>query len=214
MIYGAEALAALTVAESKLSRLQGRVILVLTLLLVAMILWTSVLSATRPEPKLLGMTTDGRIQPLPLLDAPLESRQVLMDWVRRNIPALYDFNYANYRSQIGKARDFTQQVTLESFMEDMENSGILNKVQKEFLILRANITNTPIITGEDTVKGRRLWVVEVPMTLVYDSGDVEDNRRRQIQQPILFKAWIVRANVLEYDGGLMLAKYAVTQRRD
>ncbi|MFB2351685.1 DotI/IcmL/TraM family protein, partial [Priestia megaterium] len=73
---------------------KGRMILGLTILLVAMVIWNAVLSATRPEPKLLGMTSDGRIQELPLLDAPLDSQQVLFDWVRRNIPSLYDFNYA------------------------------------------------------------------------------------------------------------------------
>src|SRR5690554_6800386 len=92
MVYGAEALAALTVSEARLSRLKGRMILGLTLLLVAMVIWNAVLSATRPEPKLLGMTNDGRVQELPLLDAPLDSQQVLFDWVRRNIPSLYDFN--------------------------------------------------------------------------------------------------------------------------
>ncbi len=213
MVYGAEALAALTVSEARLSRLKGRMILGLTLLLVAMVIWNAVLSATRPEPKLLGMTNDGRVQELPLLDAPLDSQQVLFDWVRRNIPSLYDFNYANYQSQVGKARDFTQQVTLESFMDDLESSGILSKVTNEFLILRANIVNNPVVTGESTIKGRRLWVVEVPMTLVYDSGDVQNGQRRQINQPILFTAWIVRANVLEYDGGLMLAKYEIKDRR-
>lgn len=214
MVYGAEALAALTVSESRLSKLKGRMILGLTVLLTVMVIWNAVLSASRPEPKLLGMTNDGRIQELPLLDAPLESRQLLFDWVRRNIPSLYDFNYANYQSQIGKARDFTEKVTLESFMEDMESSGILRKVKNDFLILRANIVNEPIVTSESMIKGRRMWVVEVPMNLVYDSGDVQDGRRRQINQPILFTAWVVRANVLEYDGGLMLAKYEISERRN
>lgn len=214
MLHGAEALAALTVAESKLSRLKGKFILGLTLLLCLSLAWNSIQSASRPEPKLLAMTTDGRVQPLPLLDEPLDSRQTLFDWVRRNIPSLYDFNYANYQSQIGKARDFTQPITLETFQEDLLSSGILSKVTEEFLILRANIVQEPLITSETTVNGRRLWVVEVPMNLVYDSGEVRDGQRRRLVQEVTFQAWIVRASILEYDGGLMLAKYSVKSRRN
>lgn len=213
VLHGAEALAALTVAESKLSRIKGKFILALSLMLCLSLGWNSIQSASRPEPKLLAMTNDGRVQPLPLLDEPLDSRQVLLDWVRRNVPSLYDFNYANYQSQLASARDFTQKVTLETFQQDLVDSGILTKVTDEFLILRANIVQDPIITSESVVNGRRLWVVEVPMNLVYDSGEVRDGQRRRITQEILFQAWIVRDSILEYDGGLMLAKYSVKSRR-
>ena len=213
MIYGAEALAAVTVAEAKLSRFKGRALLALLLLCCSLIIWNASLHASKPEPKLLGMTVDGRIQELPLLDAPLESRQTLIDWVRRNIPDLYDFNYANFRSELGKAREYTQRITLEQFQNDLEKSGILPKVRDNFLILRANIVNEPVVVNETTTQGRRLWVVEIPMTLIYDSGEVENGKRRRINQDILFTAWVVRANILEYDAGLMLAKYSVTQRR-
>ncbi|ARM86315.1 type-IV b secretion system, inner-membrane complex component (plasmid) [Marinobacter salarius] len=212
MIHGAEALAALTVSESKLSRFKSRGILGLLLLCVGLIFWIAALQASQPEPKLLGMTVDGRIQELPLLDEPLESRQILMDWTRRNIPDLYDWNYANFRAELNKARDFVQKITLEEFTTDLEDSGILPKVRQDFLILRANITNEPLIVNETVTSGRRLYVMEIPMTLVYDSGDVEAGQRRQINQDILFTAWIVRASILKYDGGLMLAKYAIKQR--
>jgi len=213
MVHGAEALAAMVVSESKLSKFKGRAILALLLICVALLFWNASLHASRPEPKLLGMTVDGRIQELPLLDKPLESRQTLIDWVRRNIPDLYDWNYANYRAELNKARDYTQQVTLEQFQNDLEESGILPKVLDGFLILRANIVDEPVVVNEDTVQGRRLWVVEIPMRLVYDSGEVENGQRRRINQDILFTAWIVRANILEYDAGLMLAKYAIQDRR-
>ena len=213
MIYGAEALAAVTVSEAKLSRFKGRALLGLLVLCVALIVWNAELHASKPEPKLLAVTVDGRFQELPLLDKPLESRQILTDWVRRNIPDLYDWNYANYRSELNRARDYTQQITLEQFQNDLNDSGILPKVLEDFLILRANIVDEPVVVNETTVKGRRLWVVEIPMTLVYDSGEVSNGQRRRINQDILFTAWIVRANILEYDAGLMLAKYAVQSRR-
>ena len=209
MIYGAEALAALTVAESKLSRFKGRVILILVIFALGLLFWNVTLHATKPEPRLLAVTKDGRYQPLPLLDEPLESRQVLMDWVRRNIPDLYDWNYANFGAELNKMRDYVQQITLEEFADDLEASGILSKVQSEFLILRASITNEPLIVNETVINGRRVYVVEIPMRLVYDSGDVSAGKRRQINQDILFTAWIVRASILEYDAGLMLAKYSV-----
>lgn len=213
-LHGAEALAALTVAESKLSRFKGRVVLGLTLLLMFSLAWNSIQSVTRPEPKLLATTTDGRIRPLPLLDAPIDSRQTLLDWTRRNIPKLYSFNYVNFRSQLNKALDFTRPVTLESFQESLTKSGILTKVRNEFLILRATIANEPVILNEQVIQGRRVWTIEIPMNLIYDSGDVKNGQRQRITQPILFTAWIARANPLEYDGGLMLAKYSVKTRRN
>jgi intracellular multiplication protein IcmL len=213
-IHGIEALAALVVSETKYARSKGRVILLLVVLLLASLGWNSVQSAFKPEPKLLALTQDGRVLPLPLLDEPLESRQVLMDWVRRNLPQLFDFNYVNYRSEIQKALDFAQPVTLEKFREDIDSANILSKVIDEFLILRANIVDEPAIVNETLVNGRRVWVVEVPMNLIYDSGEVRQGERRRITQQILFTAWIARASVMEYDGGLMLAKYSIKTRRD
>lgn len=213
-LHGIEALAALTVAEAKLSRFKGRVILGLTLVLVVSLGWNSVQSAFRPEPKLLALTQDGRVQPLPLLDEPIDSRQVLMDWVRRNIPELFSFNYVNYREELQNALDFTQPVTLERFRTDIEDAGILSKVTDEFLILRGNIVNEPAIINEMITNGRRIWVVEIPMNLIYDSGEVREGKRRRINQQILFTAWIARANVMKYDGGLMLAKYSIKTRRN
>lgn len=213
-LHGLEALAALTVAESKLSRFKGRMILGLTILLLASLTWNSVQSAFKPEPKLLALSPDGRVQSLPLLDEPLQSRQVLMDWVRRNIPNLFNFNYANYVSEIQNSLDFTQQVTLERFQQDISDSGILSKVREEFLILRSTIVNEPIVVDETVQSGRRIWVVEIPMNLIYDSGEVRNGSRRRINQQILFTAWIARANVMEYDGGLMLAKYSISTRRE
>jgi intracellular multiplication protein IcmL len=213
-LHGIEALAALTVAESKLSRFKGRVILGLAFILMISLGWNSVQSAFRPEPKLLALTQDGRVQPLPLLSDPVDSRQVLMDWVRRNVPNLFNFNYVNYRSQLQNALDFTQPVTLDRFREDIDSSGILGKVRDEFLILRATIVNEPLIVKEFVNKGRRIWVVEIPMDLIYDSGEVRDGSRRRINQNILFTAWIARSSIMEYDGGLMLAKYSIKTRRD
>ena len=213
-LHGIEALAALTVAESKLSRFKGRVILGLAFIVMISLGWNSVQSAFRPEPKLLALTQDGRVQPLPLLSDPVDSRQVLMDWVRRNVPNLFNFNYVNYRSQLQNALDFTQPVTLDRFREDIDSSGILGKVRDEFLILRATIVNEPLIVKEFVNKGRRIWVVEIPMDLIYDSGEVRDGSRRRINQNILFTAWIARSSIMEYDGGLMLAKYSIKTRRD
>jgi hypothetical protein len=213
-LHGAEALAALVVAESKVSRLQGRMLLFVSVCLMLSLGWNSILSATRPEPKLLATTSDGRIFPLPLLDAPIESRTVIISWVKRNIPSLYDMNYVNYRSAQNKALDFTRRQTMESFSQDLESSGILPKIKDEFLILRANIVNEPVIITERVIQERRVWVVEVPMDLIYDSGEVNQGQRRVITQPILFTAWIARASPVEFDGGLMLAKYNVKNRRD
>lgn len=130
------------------------------------------------------------------------------------MPNLFNFNYVNYRSQLQNALDFTQPVTLDRFREDIDSSGILGKVRDEFLILRATIVNEPLIVKEFVNKGRRIWVVEIPMDLIYDSGEVRDGSRRRINQNILFTAWIARSSIMEYDGGLMLAKYSIKTRRD
>lgn len=214
-LHGAEAVAALVVMSTNHSRFKNKVILILLLIALFSLMWNSVQNATRPEPRLLGMTTDGRIQELPLLDAPMDSRTIIIDWARRNIPKMYDFNYVNYRGQMNKNLDFMRQNTLTSFQQMLDKSGILPKVRDEFLILRAIVDNEPVVLGEDIVQGVRVWLVEIPLNLIYDSGetDRDDRRRRQITQKIVFRAWIARASPLEYDGGLMLAKFAVEPRK-
>jgi intracellular multiplication protein IcmL len=215
-LHGAEAVAALVVVSTNFSRFKNWMILLLVAVTLFSLAWNSVQFATQPEPKLLGMTSDGRIQELPLLDAPIDSRSVIIEWAGRNIPKLYDFNYVNYRGQLNKSLEFTAQNTLLSFQRMLDQSGILPKVRDEFLILRAVVENEPVVLGEDVIKGVRVWLVELPINLIYDSGatEADNKRRRQITQKIIFRAWIARASPLEYDGGLMLAKFVVQPRKD
>lgn len=210
--HGAEIYAALAVREKNYSRFKGFVIIGLLLICIFSLAWNSVQNWTRPEPKLLAVTTDGRFQPLPLLDEPLENRQMIVAWVQRNLPKLYEFNYANYRGKLNENLEFMRPRTLQSFQQMLEESGILPGVREDFLILRANIANEPLIVGEQVYEGVRIWLVEVPMNLIYDSGQVENNRRQRVTQRIVFRAWIARANPLQFDGGLMLAKFSVLPR--
>lgn len=212
--HGAEALAALVVSEKKHARFKNKVMMLLAVVCLFSLSWNAVQSWTRPEPKLLATTADGRIQPLPLLDAPIDSRQTLIDWTRRNIPPLYDFNYANYRGKLNTNLDIMKPKTLQSFEGMLNTSGILNKIKSEFLILRANVADEPLVLGSQVYKGVRIWVIEVPLNLIYDSGDVKDGHRERIVQKIVFRAWVARASPLEFDGGLMLAKFSVQPRKE
>ncbi|TBW57353.1 type IV secretion protein IcmL [Marinobacter halodurans] len=205
--------AALVVMGHNTSRLKTRLIVGLFLVAAVSLTWNSVQNWTRPEPKLLGMTTDGRIQELPLLDKPLANRQVLIDWVRRHIPTMYDFNYANYHGELNKLLKFMKPVTLDSFREMLDKSGILDRVTSDFLILQGRIVDEPLVQNDFVVKGTRVWVVEIPMKLIYDAGEKERGRRERINQDIIFKAYIARANPLEYPGGLILAKFGVSPRK-
>lgn len=212
-LHGVEAVAALVVTAQGAARTKTKMMLVLLAVVIMSLGWNSIQSLTRPEPKLLAMTNDGRVQPLPLLDEPVDNRATIVDWARRNLPKLYDLNYVNYHAQLNKNLDFMAQKTNQSFVEMLEKSQILPKVIDEFLILRATVVAEPIVTNEVVVSGTRVWVVEAPMNLIYDSGEVKDNRRRQVEQPIVFKAWIARASPIQYDGGLVLAKFDVLPRK-
>lgn len=211
--HGAEAVAALVVAAQAQARTKTKMILALVLLLAVSLAWNSIQSITRPEPKLLAVTNDGRVQPLPLMDEPIDSRSTIVDWARRNLPKMYDFNYTNYQAALNKNLDFAGKNTNDSFIKMINNAGILPKVIDEFLIMSATVSAEPIITDEFIIDGTRLWIVETPMNLIYDSGEVRDSKRRQIDQPIVFRAWIARASPVQYEGGLMLAKFEVLPRR-
>lgn len=212
--HGAEALAALVVSEKRSARLKTWIIVLLVAVCGFSLSWNAIQSWSRPEPKLLATTSDGRIQPLPLLDAPIDSRQTLVSWAKRNIPPLYEFNYANFRGELNKNLEIMRPETLQSFQEMLTKSGILPKVRKEFLILRANTANEPLILGTNVYQGIRIWIIETPLNLIYESGDVKNGRRERIVQKIVFRAWVARANPMEYDGGLMLAKFSVQPRKE
>lgn len=212
--HGAEALAALVVSEKKNARQKNWFILLLLTVCAFSLSWNAVQNWTRPEPKLLATTADGRIQPLPLLDAPIDSRQTLVNWAKRNIPPLYEFNYANYRGELNKNLAVMRPQTLQSFQEMLNKSGILPKVLSEFLILRANTADEPLVLGTDVYDGVRIWIIETPLNLIYESGDVKNGQRERIVQKIVFRSWVARANPMEYDGGLMLAKFSVQPRKE
>jgi intracellular multiplication protein IcmL len=212
--HGAEALAALVVSAQKSSRFKNKVILILLTICVFSLSWNAVQNWTRPEPRLLATTADGRFMPLPLLDAPIESRSTLANWAKRNIPPLYEFNYSNFRGELNKNLSIMRPQTLQSFQEMLNTSGILPKVRNEFLILRANMANEPLVLGTEVYQGVRIWIIETPLNLIYESGNVENGQRERIVQRIVFRSWVARANPMEYDGGLMLAKFSVQPRKE
>lgn len=212
--HGAEALAALVVSAQKIARFKNYVILILLTICVFSLSWNAVQNWTRPEPKLLATTADGRFMPLPLLDAPIESRSTLANWAKRNIPPLYEFNYSNFRGSLNKNLSIMRPQTLQSFQEMLNASGILPKVRNEFLILRANMAGEPLVLGTEVFQGVRIWIIETPLNLIYESGNVENGQRERIVQRIVFRSWVARANPMEYDGGLMLAKFSVQPRKE
>lgn len=214
LIHGAEALMTLVVAESRHSRFKSNLILGLIGLVVILAIAVSVQSASRPEPKILGLDNKGQVIPLPLLDQPYYTAEQVTSWVKEEIPELYKFSYSDYREQLNKHLSIMRPATLQAFVNMLSDSGILPKVREESLNLRAVPVNNAVIHGEGKVDGVHVWVTEIPLDLIYDSGvvDTTTRQRKQIVQPIVFRAWVARASLLEFKDGKILAKFEVLQR--
>lgn len=91
-----------------------------------------------PEPKLLGLTVDNRILPLPLLNKPFESSGIAIEWANKNIRRLYTFTYDNLGDlptevanlfYAGEAGDDSRGV--DSYIKGLKAQGFFSLIQNE-----------------------------------------------------------------------------------
>ena len=130
------------------------------------------------ETLMMGITDDLRVVPVAKLDDnALYTRDRIQNWAVRAIPAVWQFDYHNYRDQIlGATSDYFTEAGAREFQAVLERQDILRTVIDEYRVVSMVFENPPIVTAETPgTDGLKAWRVSARATINLRS--VSDTRK-------------------------------------
>jgi len=159
-----------------------------------------------PQPEYFATTSSGKLIKLQPLSQPNLSRSALVQWVTEAIVESNSYDYANYRKQLQRASKYFTAKGYNSFTEALRSSGTLDLVKERKLLVRATVTESPVITGEATFNGRYAWKIEVPVSL-----SAENNSERRAEA-YFATVVVIRASTLEFQEGVAINQIILSKR--
>jgi len=164
---------------------------------------------SKPQPIYFATNENGSLLQMIPLDQPYVDDDQLLRWAVEACTAAYSFNFLDYRNNLQQARKYFTEAGFASYVQALERSGNLATVETKRLVVKAYLTDNPVIISRGKLGGqeRYVWQVEVPMVVRYVSAGTE------IKQPVLIKLLIGRVSTLDSVSGVAIAQFVVEDRK-
>jgi len=129
-----------------------------------------VIKVHQPENRYFATTEDGRLIPMVSLTQPNLSNPALMSWVAQAATEVMTFGFNDYQRRLQESsRNFTRR-GWESFTNALQAARIIETIEQSSQVVSATPSGAPILQQEGVVSGQYQWVVQLPMTLSFQSG--------------------------------------------
>lgn len=163
---------------------------------------------TQPVPTYFATNESGTLNELIPLDVPYVSQEMLLSFADQAAVTAYSFDFLNYELQLSQAKKYFTPAGFNNFIQALQNSGNLKVVQDKRLVVKAVITEVPVILKEGVLPATHqyAWQVQVPMLVQYISAN------EKIEQPITATLLIVRVSTLDTRQGIAIASFTITKR--
>ncbi len=165
-----------------------------------------VVNIHQPENRYFATTEDGRLIPMVPLNQPNLSTPALMSWVAQAATEVMTFGFNDYRRRLQESsRNYTKR-GWESFTGALQKSRIIEMVDANQQVVTAAPQGAPILESEGLVAGRYQWVIQVPLTVTYQSGN------RTKTDNMLVTVVVVRVPRLESPNGVGIEQWIAVPR--
>lgn len=155
----------------KTNRFLSKLSFVLLFLVVLSISLNFVQWKYQPEPKLLGITTENRVLPLPFLDEPFFSTSAVLSWVEKRIEESFTFSFVDYKQMPTRLAVFMPEPVVESHIKGLQASGLWHQVISEVRVATAIKDKPPVLLKSGISNGRFLWHVEMPIKITMENAE-------------------------------------------
>ena len=126
----------------------------------------------KPEPRYFVAREDGGIIPIVAVDQPYLNDASVLNFAVEAITNSMTLNFANWRAQLAQASDFFERPNgWNNFLEALEGSGTLDLIRNRNLVSSVVANGAVIINRGMDATGRYRWVVQVPITISYQSAN-------------------------------------------
>ncbi len=143
---------------------------------------------------------DGRIQPLTPIDKPIGSLIDLSTWVANSVIEAYTFDFANWRTQLSRARNNFTPSGWKGFETALRDSGVLQTVREKKYVTSAVPTSAPVLVSQGMIQGRYAWKFQIPILVTYQSSE------KTVPQNLMIEVLVVRISETENPRGLGIAQ--------
>ncbi|ODN41467.1 type IVB secretion system apparatus protein IcmL/DotI [Piscirickettsia litoralis] len=163
-------------------------ILINTFLTVALIISMN----TRPKPKYFATTSNGQLIQLHPLSNPVLNDSAVINWLSDIISNINSLDFLNYRTQVQEKRKYFTKYGWDQYLKAFK--PIIKKVRENKYVVRAVVTDVPIVLTKGKVGGTYSWRLQVPMIITYQKGDSKDT------QKVIWTVLVQRSN--EFPGSI------------
>lgn len=123
-----------------------------------------------PPPKYFALTHDLRVIELTPADQAIMSEEDLLNWVTKVICETFTFDFLNYKSVLMAVRPNYKKGAFESIYSSLKKSGNLEMIIQKRLVTKAILNGPPVIIKEGIHEGYRIWKMEIPVMISYESS--------------------------------------------
>jgi intracellular multiplication protein IcmL len=175
------------------------------IIVVLIVTFIAYMNSTKPQNFYFATTADGRIMQLVPLDRANMGTSALMSWVSQSATEIMTFGFHDYQRRMQQSsRHFTRQ-GWESFTAALQKSRIMESVEASQQVVTAQPRSAPVLVQEGVFNGKYRWVVDLPLTVTYQSGSASraDN--------LMIRLVIDRVPSLESPNGVGIEQWIATQ---
>lgn len=160
----------------------------------------------QPENRYFATTEDGRLVPMVALNEPNLSTPALTSWAAQAATEVMTFGFHDYRRRLQESsRNFTR-TGWDSFTKALEKARIIEIVEQQQQVVTAAPDSAPVVISEGLSFGRYQWMIEVPITINYQSTGGSRTDR------LLVRMLIVRVPRLESPSGVGIEQWVAVPR--
>ncbi len=126
---------------------------------------------TTSQPKYFASTTTGRVIPLQSLSMPVVTNSYLLQWAELAARSCYNLDFLNYPKQLDQAVSYFTPDGWQSFTSAMKSAGVIDSLKENKLFMAAVVDGPPVILGQEVIRGRYAWRVQLPLLVTYTSAN-------------------------------------------
>ena len=206
VMTGAEGMIRMGMLAEAEFKTKNRIIFVAFFLLALSLSWNLFQTITRPDPVLLGETTDGRIRPLPTLKDPIFNKKEILGWAERCVKEIYNLSYVDWKESVSNIECLSDQAR-KSFVQSLGKVGVLRHLNPDMQGVVYAVPGSAYERSSTLTPGGYVqWVVAVPYTVKIDGKE-----RGSLDVEIIMM--IRRVSLTWRDDGIWVEKYEIVPRK-
>lgn len=141
---------------------------VVTVISVITAIWTL---NSKPEPRYFATQENGGILPLIPLSNPYLSDGEVINFAVEAITRSLTMDFANWRSDLSGAKKyFDHPQGWNSFLDAVNNSGMLDYIRENRLVSTAVANGAVIVRTGENDNDQFVWTVHIPLIITYESA--------------------------------------------